>query len=99
MWYYEKEFARVTIRVQARTIKEAYNLLIFKAAFHPKYMQQETTVFKYSKKKGKTLTLKRCNSYLTMIVLNQIQIKANYSHNYLTPSPLIGAYFNPCVLC
>jgi hypothetical protein len=59
MWYYEKEFARVTIRVQARTIKEAYNLLIFKAAFHPKYMQQETTGVQILKEKGQNLDLQK----------------------------------------
>ena len=59
MWYYEKEFARATIRVQARTTKEAYSLLIFKAVFHPKYMQQEITGVQILKEKGQNLDLKK----------------------------------------
>jgi hypothetical protein len=59
MWYYEKEFARATIRVQARTTKDAYNELLISSVFHLKYSDQNVTGVQILKEKGQNLDLKK----------------------------------------
>ena len=59
MWHHEKHHTRVTIRVQAQTIKDAYNELIIRSVFHLRYSEQNVTGVQILKEKGQNIDLKK----------------------------------------
>ena len=59
MWHHEKHSTQVTIRVQARTTKDAYKELIIRSVFHLRYSEQNVTGVQILKEKGQNIDLKK----------------------------------------